>query len=261
MTITDITRYLTHLRVHYALSASVHFRAERLSALPHDIFSALLPYNSHTNRYCMEVKRDCAERCLAAQREIYRGDALPCLRVCHAGVYEYIHPVVLGDEVIGFIAASGYRRAELPPVSRTALWESALTDAPVPVTLLETLLPPLATMLEGLFEKYAHREADEFDKMVAYLSEYHASPSLDELCQRFHRSRSYVSRLFNTRAGCSLRAFCNDLKLSDAKVLLESTDLPVTEIAYAVGFGDASYFIKLFKEKYGVSPKRLRKEI
>ena len=35
--------------------------------------------------------------------------------------------------------------------------------------------------------------------------------------------------------------------------------IPVTEIAYAVGFGDASYFIKLFKEKYGVSPYKYRK--
>ncbi len=258
----SITRYLSHLYEHYALAVSVHFRAERISALPHDVFLALLPYNSHRSRYCMEVKKGCSERCLAAQREIYEGDASPRLRVCHAGVSEYIFPVTEGEAVIGFVAVSGYR-GDTPPVSPTlrALWEGALSEEVPPRELLLTVIPPLVMMLEALFAKYAHREADEFDKMVAYLTEYHSAVTLDALCRRFHRSRSYISHLFNTRAGCSLPAFCNGLKLSDAKALLESTALPVTEIAYAVGFGDASYFIKLFKEKYGVSPKRLRKEI
>ena len=56
MTVSDITGYLSHLREHYALFVSVHFRAERFSTLPHDVFSALLLYNSHTNRYCMSMR-------------------------------------------------------------------------------------------------------------------------------------------------------------------------------------------------------------
>jgi AraC-like DNA-binding protein len=259
--IQSITRYLSHLRTHYALAVSVHFRAERLSALPHDVFRALLPYNSHRNRYCMEVKKSCSEKCLAAQKEIYEGKSEAHLRVCHAGVYEYIFPVTEEGKVIGFVAVSGYRGntpTTLPALH--ALWESTLSEEGLPKELLLTVIPPLVVMLEGLFAKYAHREADEFDKMVAYLTEYHSATSLDALCTRFHRSRSYVSHLFNTKAGCSLRAFCNDLKLADAKALLEGTSLSVTEIAYAVGFGDASYFIKLFKDKYGGSPYKYRKE-
>ena len=38
------------------------------------------------------------------------------------------------------------------------------------------------------------------------------------------------------------------------------TRLSVTEIAYAVGFGDTSYFIKRFKEAYGISPLAYRKK-
>ena len=255
-----IVKYLDFLRDSCALAVSVHFRAERLSALPHEVFLSLLPYNSHRNLYCMEVKKGCSERCLAAQRGIYEGESAPHIRICHAGVCEYVAPVSLSDAVIGFVAVSGYRK-EFPlssPAPR-ALWESVLSEEPVPQALLEAVIPPLAVMLEGLFAKYAHKEADEFNQMIAYLSEYHGAPSLDALCQRFHRSRSYVSRLFNARAGCSLRAFCNDLKLKDAKALLESTTLPVTEIAYATGFGDTSYFIKLFKEKYQASPYKYRR--
>ena len=155
--IESITRYLSHLYEHYALAVSVHFRAERISALPHDVFRALLPYNSHRNRYCMEVKKGCSERCLAAQREIYATDASPRLRVCHAGVSEYIFPVTEGEAVIGFVAVSGYR-GDTPPVSPAlrALWESALSKEAPPRELLLTVIPPLVVMLEGLFAKYAH---------------------------------------------------------------------------------------------------------
>jgi len=36
------------------------------------------------------------------------------------------------------------------------------------------------------------------------------------------------------------------------------TDLSVTEIAYASGFNDLSYFIKTFKTQKGISPKKFK---
>ena len=258
MTVNDITRYLSYLSEHHHLSVSVHFRAERSSMLPQDVFFSLLPYNTHTNLYCMEVKRCHRNACLASQREVYEGEASPYFRVCHAGVSEYISPLTLEGDVIGFVAVSGYRKGGCPASLPQGLWESALSDAPFPLSLVETLIPPLSCMLEGLFAKYAHREADEFGRIAAFLAEDHTTVSLDALCRQFHRSRSYISHLFNERAGCSLRTYCNQLKLADAERLLDTTTLSVTEIAYTAGFGDASYFIKLFKEKYGVSPKQYK---
>ena len=65
---------------------------------------------------------------------------------------------------------------------------------------------------------------------------------------------------FKKENGMSIRAYCNDLKLEDAKKLLLHTDSSVTEIAFDVGFHDASYFIFLFKKRFGLSPLQFRRK-
>ena len=57
----------------------------------------------------------------------------------------------------------------------------------------------------------------------------------------------------------NLRNYCNNLKLEDAKNLLSKTDIPITEIAFDVGFNDVSYFIQLFKNKFSTTPLKYRK--
>ena len=81
----------------------------------------------------------------------------------------------------------------------------------------------------------------------------------EEMCIR-DRSRSYISHMFKSRCGVTIRAYCNRLKLEDAKNLLGKTDLPITEIALNVGFGDVSYFIRLFRERFSMTPLQYRKE-
>jgi len=46
------------------------------------------------------------------------------------------------------------------------------------------------------------------------------------------------------------------IKLEKSKQLLKHTELNISEIAYAVGFKDPSYFSRLFSEKYGISPSQ-----
>ena len=135
-----------------------------------------------------------------------------------------------------------------------------LSSDAFPLPLIEATVPPLTYMLKALFSRYAKREMDEYCRLLTYLHEHRDDTTLEDLCLLLHRSRSYVSHLFNQRAGVTLRAYMNTLKLDDARTLLETTHLSVTEIAYTAGFGDTSYFIKLFKEAYGISPLAYRKD-
>ena len=128
MLINDIINYLSYLKNECHLSISVHFRAERLATLPGEILLALIPYNRHESLYCMEVKRSRQGACVASQRAICEGIKEPHLRICHAGVKEYIHPVVEEDAVIGFVAVSGYREQNAtPPREAAALWQKELS--------------------------------------------------------------------------------------------------------------------------------------
>ncbi|WP_422859545.1 helix-turn-helix domain-containing protein [Flagellimonas sp. S174] len=56
--------------------------------------------------------------------------------------------------------------------------------------------------------------------------------------------------------GKSVNAYMKELRLKRAKELLESSQMNITEISYSVGINSRSYFSKIFKEKYGMTPKQ-----
>lgn len=257
-----VTGYLDFLRQNQKLSLSVHFSKAALLTLPHTAWISLSAYTSHQNPYCMAVKKTHHQACIQCQQET-RGRCIPnrgFCRSCHAGVLEYLYPISKGREIIGYIAVSGYR-TELPlqlPFDRE-LWHNSLSCQPLPISLCEALAPPLAVLLENLFSKYTCDAQNEYTLILQYLQECHSSITLSQLCAYFNRSESHISHLFKQRSGMSIREYCNQLKLEDAKVLLLTTDLSVTQIALDVGFQDTSYFVSLFRKKYGLPPLKFRR--
>ena len=53
--------------------------------------------------------------------------------------------------------------------------------------------------------------------------------------------------------------YLNSYRIEKAAAKLLSTDESVTDIAYSCGFNDLSYFIKVFRDFKGISPKQFRK--
>lgn len=259
----NVVSYLDYLHNACKLSVSVHFRAERLRYLPVALWQKLSPYNKHTNPYCMAVKANGRyEECLRSQTALYercaRQDGF--CRVCHAGVHEYIHPIMENGQSIGFVAVSGYRKNdESAKIVNEKIWRTALKKEEIPLALCETLIPPLGVMLEKLFSYRTEQTDNEQLLMLQFLNEYHTSVTFSDFCKHFGRSKSYVSHTFKKYYGVSFRAYCNNLKIEDAKKLLLCTDAPITEIAFDVGFNDVSYFIQLFRKKTGAAPLQYRK--
>ncbi len=70
----------------------------------------------------------------------------------------------------------------------------------------------------------------------------------------------YVNRVFKRELGISLRSYIIDYRLSVAKEQLVSTRCNVSEIAFRTGFSTSAYFVKMFKAKYGITPKEYRKK-
>lgn len=54
----------------------------------------------------------------------------------------------------------------------------------------------------------------------------------------------------------TFRKLCLDVKMKHASIQLRTTDRNIYTIAYSLGFGSVSYFIKVFKGYYGVTPKK-----
>ena len=84
--------------------------------------------------------------------------------------------------------------------------------------------------------------------------------SVPELAAMAGLSTSHFSALFRASAETSVKEYLKRLRSARARELLLTTDLPVTQIANAVGYEDALYFSRQFRAVNGVSPTQFRRQ-
>jgi transcriptional regulator GlxA family with amidase domain len=80
-----------------------------------------------------------------------------------------------------------------------------------------------------------------------------------ELARRAVMSKRSFARRFSAATGTTPHAWLRDLRLSSAEELLETTDLPVEEIARRVGYGSAAVLRERFVRRRGVPPRSYRR--
>ena len=70
----------------------------------------------------------------------------------------------------------------------------------------------------------------------------------------------YLARLFKKQTQTSIINYITTYRLEKAKELLLNPDIPVGTVALKVGYGNYSYFSKLFKDVVGCTPNEYRKK-
>lgn len=76
-----------------------------------------------------------------------------------------------------------------------------------------------------------------------------------------HITAKHLSEVVKEHTGKSPKEIINEMLLLEAKVLLGSTDLSITEIAHRLQFGDQAHFSHFIKQHTGCSPAALRKKL
>lgn len=117
---------------------------------------------------------------------------------------------------------------------------------------------------ELLFETRADLQQSSAEWIVNGLQSYIAKHYMDDiylstLAEMYHYSPSYLSRLYKKKTGDSLTGAISGQRLQHAKALLETTMLPISEVARQSGFYSTKYFLQLFKKKMGMTPSQYRK--
>ena len=79
------------------------------------------------------------------------------------------------------------------------------------------------------------------------------------LCQAVAMSRTQLHRKLKALTSYSTAAYIRNFRLQRAKQLLETTDMPVGEIALQAGFKDFSHFSRTFHKHFGRPPSEKRK--
>ncbi|MDO4357264.1 MAG: AraC family transcriptional regulator [Clostridia bacterium] len=159
-------------------------------------------------------------------------------------------------------ADAGALAADVTPILDRII---AVNDAAAPQRQLETRIL-LLQMLKRLLERDALTPAasgsgaDMQRELLAYIqAHYDERITLKQLADRMHMSEKYVSRYFKSHFALPFSRYVLHLRLEHARQLLETTETPVTEVALQVGFSSVSYFIRAFRDVYGVPPLRYRR--
>ena len=97
-------------------------------------------------------------------------------------------------------------------------------------------------------------------KIIKYIEENFADSMLtnESIAEHFNYHPYYINRVVKRELLMSLRSYIIDYRLNAAKELLVSTDFNISEIAFKVGFASSSYFVKIFRERVGSTPKEYR---
>lgn len=84
--------------------------------------------------------------------------------------------------------------------------------------------------------------------------------SLSVLADEFHLNSQYISQLFKSEVGVGFLTYLTNIRMENARKLLVSTSLPISEISSRCGYADYRVFTKVFKKNEGITPSQYRKE-
>ena len=85
--------------------------------------------------------------------------------------------------------------------------------------------------------------------------------SLDEISQNSGLSQAKLQEGFKFLYARTVSEYIRHARLEEARDLMNNSNLNISQIVYSIGFTSRSYFSKIFKEKYGISPNEFKKQI
>lgn len=115
-----------------------------------------------------------------------------------------------------------------------------------------------------IVRKYIPEDAAQSDflkRMDDYL--------MNHLDEEFNRNKvasemylnpDYMARLLKKETGLSFSEYVGKKRMIIARLLLQTTEMPVTDISQRVGIQEISYFFRLFKKETGMTPKTYREQ-
>lgn len=105
----------------------------------------------------------------------------------------------------------------------------------------------------------SHQELVE--KAIDHMREnYKTHISLDDIVSGMFLSKNYFRQIFKKTTGSSISSYIQELRITEALRLLETTVESSSEIANKCGFNDTKFFYQTFKKAMGMTPAEYRKE-
>ncbi len=174
----------------------------------------------------------------------------------------YFYQLFYQDEIAGFL---------LPPVSvfsekasQLASYTLSSWDDGVSELSINKLLTDILTTI--LFEKTKSLAIQKplpayITKATAYIDQHYTDNlCLDDIAQALHISKYTLSHEYREYIGIPVIESIIEKRITHAKKLLSTTEIPITDIGSTIGFSSDTHFIQTFKKRVGITPLRYRKQ-
>lgn len=135
-----------------------------------------------------------------------------------------------------------------------------IMDAPA----AEQLWATFRSVALGLCDYFSHDQEDlgasRALRIADYVDRHYADPdlSIDALSAMFKISPSYLSRIFKREKGTGVLPYLQHKRITQAMVLLSTTNLKIREVALQVGYLSDQTFTRTFKSVTGSTPSAYR---
>lgn len=95
-------------------------------------------------------------------------------------------------------------------------------------------------------------------RVLQYIEEHYRDGELTTLAVEMNCEITWLSKTIKKITGSTYTELVQTKRLNQACYLLSATSMSVTDISLAVGYDNFSYFYRIFKQKYGLSPRKWR---
>ncbi len=115
-------------------------------------------------------------------------------------------------------------------------------------------------IINPIDEEIKENIRNQFTNILDYIAQhYNEKITAVQIAKKFYIRQSDFSAHFKKITGKSFNEYLNYVRICRAKRMLINNEKNVSEIAFAVGFTNTSYFIKCFKAQMGITPADFKK--
>lgn len=214
----------------------------------------------------------------------------PCIYRCHAGLTDFSIPLVIAGHLVGFVLCGQVRLhsdvylIDILSIDNNWKQNPALLDEfhNVPIMDFSRVIASadlLKLIVENCLKKHlnfvvindnmgskepgrirpVHPHDSKMKKALRYI-DTHLSEELrlEEVAAKVYLSPYYFSKLFKKYQGIGFNAWVNQQRMVNAREMLQHSDWSIASIAKNLGFSQTSYFCKVFRQAYNVTPQVFR---
>lgn len=144
-------------------------------------------------------------------------------------------------------------------ISYQKVFQSILYET-VLYRIVQDLLLFVYEVIDGVSLQQQKATTDIVEQAIHYIQTHYKNPnlSLENVANFVDRSSSYTSHILAKRLGTNFRELVNQMRMKEAEKLLLGSNMGIQQISYEIGFRNANYFSRVFKQKHNTTPREFK---